>query len=73
MINAGWANNCGIELFTIGWVQCPSGEAPAVGGGESKGHWIEAPGRGRTYELAQYEDEEIIAVLQALLASRTIN
>lgn len=22
MINAGWANSCGIELFTLGWVRC---------------------------------------------------
>ncbi len=74
MINAGWANNCGIELFNIGWVRCPS--ADLGGGGSSKGgkrRWIDAPGRASTYELAKYEDEEIIAVLQALLASRTIN
>lgn len=22
MIGNGWANNCGAELFTLGWVQC---------------------------------------------------
>ena len=22
-VNSGWANNCGVELFTVGWVQCP--------------------------------------------------
>lgn len=21
-VNSGWANNCGKELFTLGWVQC---------------------------------------------------
>ena len=74
MINAGWANNCGKELFTIGWVRCPSDDLG--GGGSSKGKrrpWTEAPGLGSNYEIAMYEDEEIAAVLQAFLASRTIN
>ena len=22
MFNSGWANNCGVELFTLGWVRC---------------------------------------------------
>ena len=22
-VQSGWANNCGNELFTVGWVQCP--------------------------------------------------
>ena len=25
MINSGWGNNCGVELFTIGWVPCDGG------------------------------------------------
>lgn len=29
MINSGFANNCGIELFTIGWVPCDKGGSPA--------------------------------------------
>ena len=39
------------------------------GGGESRRR-IEAPGRRTTYEIALYEDEEIIAVLQAMLSRR---
>lgn len=106
-INSGWANDCGNELFTIGWIgcdvvleppclpiigyawlaDCPEQhytlghiccdgpgiiEGPAGGGGESKRPQI-LPGLTGNYELAMAEDEEIIAVLQALLASRTKN
>lgn len=36
-VNSGWANNCGIELFTIGWVKCPEAEERPSGGWE----WFE--------------------------------
>lgn len=29
-LNSGWANNCGVQLFTIGWVPCDVA-IPAVG------------------------------------------
>jgi len=40
MINAGWANNCGKELFTIGWVPCAVEQPvtpPTGGGGRGSG------------------------------------
>lgn len=41
MINAGFANSCGIELFNIGWVQCPTAAVTPTpntdGGGRGSG------------------------------------
>lgn len=38
MIGNGWANNCGTELFTLGWVQCET--QPAVRPTTQPGaHW----------------------------------
>lgn len=54
-------------------VFCADLDVGGGGKGKKRRPRIEAPGRGRTYEIAMLEDEEIIAVLQALLASRTIN
>ncbi len=43
-VNSGWANKCGQELFTVGWVGCgdtpvkpsqPSVTTPVQGGGVS--------------------------------------
>jgi hypothetical protein len=33
-VNSGWANSCGTQLFTIGWVPC---EARRPGGAHSSG------------------------------------
>ena len=27
-VNSGWANNCGKELFTLGWIPCDIVEPP---------------------------------------------
>jgi hypothetical protein len=39
MISAGWANSCGKELFTIGWVPCAvdAPASPSTGGGRGSG------------------------------------
>ena len=81
MINAGFANNCGIELFNIGWVQCPSdavpAPAPSHGGGRGTGG-IHRPRtgyeRGRDDAVEEtrrkrilQEDDDIIALLTAML------
>lgn len=31
MIASGWANNCGNELFTVGWVTCAVADTAGVG------------------------------------------
>jgi hypothetical protein len=41
---SGWANNCGIELFTIGWVQCPADLEIGDGGHAREPHGAYIPG-----------------------------
>ena len=53
---SGWANNCGTELFTIGWVPC---ETDVIGGGSSKSS-------DRIYNQARREDDEILLIIEAL-------
>ncbi len=82
MILAGWANNCGIELFNIGWVQCPTAVVPAVtatgpsGRGSGPTHGIRREGYNRHREDALREtrlnrilaeDEEIVAMIMMML------
>ena len=77
-IGSGWVVNCDEQLFTLAWVCCdgtvielPVG--PDVGGGSSKAGRRYAPGVSGNRKIAMTEDEEVIAVLQALLFSRTKN
>lgn len=76
-IGSSWVADCVEQHYTLSWVCCEGqvvpDAGPQPGGGSSKKPWVRAPGRGNTYKLAQYEDEEIIAVLQAILASRRKN
>ena len=48
-VNAGWANNCGVQLFTIGWVPCPTAEEEQPSGGYE--YWIR-------YEQEYYRRKE---------------
>ena len=53
-VNSGWANNCGVELFTVGWVQCPqdTGKRPGY-------HGVDLAGQ---YAQAWREDEELLMI-----------
>jgi len=65
VINSGWANDCGKELFTIGWVTCDIVEPiekKKIGGGTNFSY---APSRLKEQLLR--EDEEILAVIMAFM------
>lgn len=59
MINSGWANKCGKELFTLGWVPCD----------RRKGSGGEEPDK-LHLRLLQ-EDEDILAVIMAAYINGT--
>lgn len=64
MINAGWANNCGTELFTIGWVPCDTDQP---GGGSARPstarrHTILPPARPATDIQKQSNTLELAAI-----------
>ena len=41
MFNAGWANNCGIELFSLGWITCEQAlETLTQGGKQFKNNYL---------------------------------
>ena len=81
MIRSGWANSCGIELFTHGWVQCPSATVPPTvpgGGGRGSGRTSGIRPLGYTGQredaLAETrrkrilrEDDDIVAIIGAML------
>lgn len=62
-MRSGWANNCGTELFTHGWVTCLVVLKKKGGGGaravEVKGYQVTAK------QLAQIkrEDEELVTII----------
>lgn len=62
-INSGWANNCGTELFTLGWVQCGTTtvEERRAGGYDAfRGH--------DSYLVqAMREDEEVIILFKSFI------
>ncbi len=68
MIGQGWANNCGKELFTLGWVTCTiyvfESEDDETGG--KRGY--ATTGRLNQAQLAQIqrEDEELIAIVTVI-------
>lgn len=77
-VNAGWANNCGIQLFTVGWVECPTPDVPPVGGGRSSGPSVgpgdffnQAPSIKKKEPLylqqAIQEDEELMIIIKAFV------
>ncbi len=84
MINAGFANNCGIQLFTIGWVECPSAITPVPstdGGGRGTGPigrraraGYEGAGLDALEETRRkrilIEDDDIVALIMAMLENR---
>ena len=80
MINAGFANNCGIELFTIGWVQCPGADPlppydpgpPSQGGGRRSERPSYRDGPHDALEQTRrkrilQEDDDIVALITAML------
>lgn len=80
MVLAGWANNCGIELFTIGRVQCPgeiiSSPPSPSGRGSGPTHGIRKEGykdhreaalRETRHNRILREDEDVIALIVAIL------
>ena len=80
MINAGWANNCGQELFTIGWVPCdvappvvvpPQGDIGGGGGRRNerpsyRPDYRDALEQTRRKRILQ-EDDDIVALITAML------
>ena len=54
MINSGWANDCGVELFTIGWVECPSTRRR---GGPTHDNYV---------DLLDQEDDELLLIASTL-------
>ena len=58
MINAGWANNCGKELFTIGWVPC--------GDVDTGSRQYIDPYRDYANQAIR-EDEEFLVLLRAII------
>ena len=57
MINSGWANNCGVELFTVGWVECPSTRRK---GGPTHDTYVDYS------EQIAREDEELLLIASSL-------
>lgn len=55
MIRSGWANNCGIELFTHGWVQCPDDDQK------------ELHPHVRFHQQAMREDEEMLLLFASFI------
>lgn len=76
MIASGWANNCGTQLFTIGWVPCVTEEIPQQGGGLGGlhprarikyGHLRGAQSADLSYDLlGEDTDLAVIAVMLAV-------
>jgi len=80
MITSGWANNSGVELFTIGWVTTEVIPIePVAGGGGSFSspsnytHYNQAPSVDRTpskprrfLNQAMHEDEELVILLTTI-------
>ena len=79
---SGWANNCGTELFTIGWVPCETPTVPVtnptdVGRGSGPTDGIRRlPGYNKHHQdniletrrkRILQEDEDIIALIMAML------
>jgi hypothetical protein len=59
MIASGWANNCGNELFTVGWVTCAvAPEDPYA---------VNHTYSGVSFSQALREDEEVIMMCRMLL------
>jgi hypothetical protein len=74
-IGSGWADDCDVRESTNSWICCGVAVAdtgPQPGGG-SKRSRIHVPGVTSNRALAMREDEEVVAVLMALLNSRTKN
>jgi hypothetical protein len=63
MIGQGWANSCGKELFTIGWIPCAVVESTTTPGatGRRKSQLK------RRHELAMREDDELIAIIESYI------
>ena len=66
MIGSGWANNCGVELFTNGWILCSTSGVEVIeaqpGGGSSK----HKP-KPSLHAQALREDKEIVEIIQAFI------
>ena len=75
-IGSGWAATCADQHYTLSWICCDAvATVPEVGlpGGGSHKSRRQVPGITSNRSIAMREDEEIIAVLQALVASRRIH
>lgn len=54
--NSGWANNCGTQLFTLGWVPCEE-EVTSENPGGAKGYSSFRPLKGAR------DDDEILMMI----------
>ena len=67
MIGSGWVNNCGKELFTLGWVTCVAVVEKKDGSGGARSKEI----KGYNLTAAQIdqmkrEDEELVAIIMVI-------
>lgn len=59
-VTAGWANNCGKQLFTIGWVPCDFGR-------EHVGGYDKFWGPDEFMSQVYREDEELLMIARAFV------
>lgn len=74
IIGYSWLADCPEQHYTLGWICCditpPVVDEGLRPGGGSRRSRTQVPGVTSNRALAMREDEEIVAVLQAFLASR---
>jgi hypothetical protein len=78
MFNSGWANSCGTELFTLGWVKCAvvvvkKSKVTSVSG-SAKPSLITSSYKEETISFKQLflEDEELVSIVSLLIISGEI-
>ena len=65
MFNAGWANSCGQELFTLGWIPCAVIAPPVV-----RRTSVTAPGGISDIER---DDMDLFNLIQTVIASGALD